>query len=182
MSCVIIYVFFMHIMYKFFFLSCILFFFVCIIFCLFLFISCIIFFMHIMYSFLLVFLCISCIILFFSCISCIILLDFCLFSYDTNMGFIASEESFLLSHMGPPKNAIKSLILVLKQFCMQICLFFFNFELIQNKNRPGPNRPGPARPGLDASVTYLVTLFRSLFLSSCRRYEFLLSIAPRTTL
>ena len=26
--------------------------------------------------------------------------------------FIASEESFLLSHMGPPKNAIKSLILV----------------------------------------------------------------------
>ena len=40
---------------------------------------------------------------------------------------IASEESFLLSHMGPPKNAIKSLILVLEQFCIKHFLFLFQF-------------------------------------------------------
>ena len=41
--------------------------------------------------------------------------------------FIASEESFLLSHMGPPKNAIKSLILVLEQFCIEHFLIIFQF-------------------------------------------------------
>ena len=40
----------------------------------------------------------------------------------------------------------------------------------------------PARPGHDASVTYLVTLFKSLFLRSCGRYEFLLLTEPRATL
>ena len=40
----------------------------------------------------------------------------------------------------------------------------------------------PARPGQDASVTYLVTLFRSLFLRFCGRYEFVLLTEPRATL
>ena len=41
---------------------------------------------------------------------------------------------------------------------------------------------GQYQPGQDASETHLVTLFKSLFLRSCRRYEFLLLIAPRATL
>ena len=40
---------------------------------------------------------------------------------------IASEESFLLSHMATPKNAIKSLILVLEQFCIEHFLILFQF-------------------------------------------------------
>ena len=40
--------------------------------------------------------------------------------------FIASEESFLLS-MGDPKNAIKSLILVVEQFCIKHFLILFQF-------------------------------------------------------
>ena len=39
---------------------------------------------------------------------------------------IASEESFLLS-MGDPKNAIKSLILVVEQFCIKHFLILFQF-------------------------------------------------------
>ena len=39
---------------------------------------------------------------------------------------IASEESFLLS-MGDPKNAIKSLILVVEQFCIEHFLILFQF-------------------------------------------------------
>ena len=31
---------------------------------------------------------------------------------------VASDESILLSHMGPPKSAIKSLIFVVEQFCI----------------------------------------------------------------
>ena len=41
--------------------------------------------------------------------------------------FIASEESILLSHMGPPKSAIKSLILVVEQFCMKHFFILFQF-------------------------------------------------------
>ena len=40
---------------------------------------------------------------------------------------IASEESFLLSHMADPKNAITSLILVVEQFCMKHFLILFQF-------------------------------------------------------
>ena len=40
---------------------------------------------------------------------------------------IASEESFLLSHMADPKNAIKSLILVVEQFCIKQFLILFQF-------------------------------------------------------
>ena len=40
---------------------------------------------------------------------------------------IASEESFLLSHMADPKNAIKSLILVVEQFCIKHFLILFQF-------------------------------------------------------
>ena len=40
---------------------------------------------------------------------------------------IASEESFLLSHMTDPKNAIKSLILVVEQFCIEHFLILFQF-------------------------------------------------------
>ena len=40
---------------------------------------------------------------------------------------IAIEESILLSHMGPPKNAIKSLILVVEQFCVEHFLILFQF-------------------------------------------------------
>ena len=57
---------------------------------------------------------------------------------------IASEESFLLSHMGPPKSAIKSVILVVEQFCIKHFLILFQFELIPNMNRPGQ----------EASVTF----------------------------
>ena len=38
----------------------------------------------------------------------------------------ASEESFLLS-MGDPKNAIKSIILVVEQFCIKHFLILFQF-------------------------------------------------------
>ena len=55
---------------------------------------------------------------------------------------IASEESFLLS-MGDPKNAIKSLILVVEQFCIKHFLILFQF-LIDSKHEPA--RPEPARP------------------------------------
>ena len=40
---------------------------------------------------------------------------------------VASEESFLLSHMTDPKNAIKSLILVVEQFCIKHFLILFQF-------------------------------------------------------
>ena len=40
---------------------------------------------------------------------------------------VASEESILLSHMGPPKSSIKSLILVVEQFCIEHFLIFFQF-------------------------------------------------------
>ena len=40
---------------------------------------------------------------------------------------IASEESFLLSHMATQKNAIKPLILVLEQFCIEHFLILFQF-------------------------------------------------------
>ena len=47
--------------------------------------------------------------------------------FDSCIIFIASEESFLLSHMGDPKNAIKSLILVVEQFCIEHFLILFQF-------------------------------------------------------
>ena len=40
---------------------------------------------------------------------------------------IASEESILLSHMGHPKNAIKSLILVVEQFCIEHFIILLKF-------------------------------------------------------
>ena len=40
---------------------------------------------------------------------------------------IASEESILLSHMGPPKSAIISLILVLEQFYIEDFFILFQF-------------------------------------------------------
>ena len=46
---------------------------------------------------------------------------------SNNNIIIASEESFLLSHMADPKNAIKSLILVIEQFCMKHFLIIFQF-------------------------------------------------------
>ena len=69
-----------------------------------------------------------------------------LFRYIKQKAIIASEKSILLSHMGHPRSAIKSSILVVKQFCIKHFLFFFNFELILIMNRPGPNRPESARP------------------------------------
>ena len=39
---------------------------------------------------------------------------------------VASEESFLLS-MGDPKNAIKSLILIVEQFCIKYFIIIFQF-------------------------------------------------------
>ena len=68
-----------------------------------------------------------------------------LFNWSWSKSLIASEESFLLSHMGHQKNAIKSLILVVEQFCMKHFLIFFQFW-IDSKHEP-------ARPGQDASVT-----------------------------
>ena len=40
---------------------------------------------------------------------------------------VASEEIIFLSHMGPPKSAIKSLILVVEQFCTEIFFILFQF-------------------------------------------------------
>ena len=40
---------------------------------------------------------------------------------------IASEETILLSHMGPPKSAIKSLILIVEQFCIKHFIILFQF-------------------------------------------------------
>ena len=48
---------------------------------------------------------------------------------------IASEESILLSHTGPPKSAIKSLILVVEQFCIKHFLILFQF-CIDSKHEP----------------------------------------------
>ena len=46
--------------------------------------------------------------------------------------FIASEESILFSHMGPPKNAIKSLILFVEQFCINHFFILFQFSIKKN--------------------------------------------------
>ena len=62
-------------------------------------------------------------------------------NYDST-AVVASEESFLLSHMADPKNAIQSLTLVVEQFCIKYFLILFQFR-IDSKHEPGQ----------DASVT-----------------------------
>ena len=65
-----------------------------------------------------------------------------------HLKIIASEESILLSHMEPLKSAIKSLLLVVEQFCIKHFFILFQFW-IDSKHEPA--RPGPNRPGQDAS-------------------------------
>ena len=45
----------------------------------------------------------------------------------SNVNCEQSEESILLSHMGPPKSAIKSLILVVEKFCVKHFFILFQF-------------------------------------------------------
>ena len=56
--------------------------------------------------------------------------------------FIASEESILPCHMGPPKRAIKSLILVVEQFCIE---FFFIISQFWIDSKHEPVRPELAK-------------------------------------
>ena len=114
-------------------------------------------------------------------------------NYETHTNklikIISSDESILHSHVGPPKSAIESLILVVDQFFMNhffiIFQFWIDFKheidwLISTWIDFKHARPKPARPRRLRDI--LVTLFRSLFLRSCGRYEVLLLIEPRATL
>ena len=55
---------------------------------------------------------------------------------------IASKESFLLSHMADPKNAIKSLILVVEQLCIVniIINIYLNRQAIDCERRELPSQ------------------------------------------
>ena len=109
--------------------------------------------------------------------------DWCKYIY---IFMYCCERRELPSQYGRPKKRNKIFNIGRRTVLYKTFSYSFSilnwFQTWTGPARPGLARPGPARPGQDASVTYLVTLFRSLFLSSYRRYEFLLLIAPRATL
>ena len=77
-------------------------------------------------------------------------------NYLLSLHIIASEESILFSHMGPPKCAIKSVILVVEQFFRKHFLIIFQYWIDSNHEpaRPEPAQTSPTRSGQDARVTF----------------------------